>query len=120
MTFTDDILQVQQDKDSFCAAYECHLDDEGGNEGWDIGFEVCICPKKVANKERVERVSKDILKNIPLCCEFGVTLQDESGFHLHLFLFIFQLVTLLLALFATRIVADSQDLSFGYMKIIYL
>ena len=89
MTFTDNILQVQQEKDSFCAAYECHLDDEGVNEGWDIGFEVCVCPKKVANKERVERVSGDILKKIPkLCCDFGVTLQDESGFRLHLFLFV--------------------------------
>ena len=69
----DFFLQVQQAENSFCAAYECHLDKVGVSERWGIGFEVCVCPKQDANKEKVP---KNILKKYPLYCDFGVTLHD--------------------------------------------
>ena len=57
-------LQIEKDEngvEKFCGAYECT------ENGWEIGFEVCVCPKK----EKMEKMVQEAKRQNPelkICC----------------------------------------------------
>ena len=60
-----ELLQIDKDdegKENYCVAYECK------NDGWEVGFEVCVCPKQDYVKNEMLKIKEEKAPTIDLCC----------------------------------------------------
>ena len=49
-------------KENYCVAYECK------DDGWVVGFEVCVCPKQDYVKNEMLKIKEEKAPTIDLCC----------------------------------------------------
>ena len=62
-----------EDKENYCVAYECK------NDGWEVGFEVCVCPKQDYVKDEMLKIKNEKAPTTPLCCpESYITEKDKQ------------------------------------------
>ena len=58
-------MQIDKDnegKENYCVAYECK------ENGWEVGFEVCVCPKQDYVKDEMLKIKQEKAPATDLCC----------------------------------------------------
>ena len=58
-------MQIDKDdegKENYCVAYECK------DNGWEVGFEVCVCPKQDYVKNEMLKIKEEKAPTTDLCC----------------------------------------------------
>ena len=59
-------MQIDKDdegKENYCVAYECK------ENGWEVGFEVCVCPKQDYVKDEMLKIKQEKAPDTDLCCQ---------------------------------------------------
>ena len=56
------IEKNDEGKENYCVAYECK------ENGWEVGFEACVCPKQDYVKEKMLKIRNEKAPTTDLCC----------------------------------------------------
>ena len=70
-------MQIDKDnegKENYCVAYECK------GSGWEVGFEVCVCPKKDYVKDEMLKITEAKAPATELCCPDSYITENNGQF----------------------------------------
>ena len=60
-----------EDKEKYCVAYEC-------KDGWEVGFEVCVCPKQDYVKDEMLKIKQEKAPATDLCCPYSYITEKDG------------------------------------------